>query len=67
MNLKLRNLENAIIGLINEAELPIEISRLVLSEIYGKVEKQATETILEEMKEKPEPIVEEGEYNAEST
>lgn len=67
MNLKIRNLENAIIGLINDSELPIEVSRLVLSEVYNKVDKIAYDTIVAEMSEKPETIVEEGEYHAEST
>lgn len=65
MNQTIRNLENQIIGLINEAGLPIEVCRLVLSEVYGKVEKEANNAILAEM-EKPEPITEEGSH-AEST
>ena len=66
MNLKIRNLENAIIGLINEAELPVEVCRLVVSEVYSKLDKQASEVILTEMK--PEPIEEKGELkDAEST
>ena len=64
MNLTIRNLENQIIELINNAGLPIEVNRLVLSEVYGKVDKEATKVILEEMNQ---PVTEEGELDAEST
>ena len=64
MNLTIRNLENQIIELINNAGLPIEVCRLVLSEVYGKVDKEATNIILEEMNQ---PVTEEGELDAEST
>lgn len=66
MNLKIRNLENTIIGLINDSELPVEVCRLVVSEVYNKLDKQASEVILQEMK--PEPIEEKGDLeDAEGT
>lgn len=63
-NQTIRNLENKIIELINDAKLPLEVCRLVLSEVYCKVEKEATKVILEEMNQ---PVTEEGELDAEST
>lgn len=66
MNQKIRNLENTIIGLINESELPVEVCRLVVSEVYNKLDKQASEVILQEMKS--EPIEEKGDLeDAEGT
>ena len=66
MNQKIRNLENTIIGLINNSELPVEVCRLVVSEIYNKLDRSASEVILSEMK--PEPIEEKGDLeDAEGT
>lgn len=48
MNFKIRMMRDSIVKLINEAELPIEVIRLVLIEIMAEVDKQAEKQILEE-------------------
>lgn len=48
MNFKIRMLRDAIIKTINEAELPIEVIRLVLIEIMAEVDKQANAQVLTE-------------------
>lgn len=48
MNKKIRALRDGIIALINDANIPIEIVRLVLTEILVEVEKQSQKAIQEE-------------------
>ena len=48
MNLKIRLLEDSILNLINESDLPIEIKRLVVSDIFNLVVKQADKEVKEE-------------------
>lgn len=48
MNLKIRLLEDSILNLINESNLPIEIKRLVVSDIFNLVVKQADKEVKEE-------------------
>lgn len=62
MNLQTRKLEDDIISTLNASNLPIEVKRLIIGNIYHLVEKQADKAILEEMK----PITEYGENYAES-
>lgn len=48
MNFKIRMMRDSIVKLINEAELPIEVIRLVLIEIMAEVDKQANAQVLTE-------------------
>lgn len=54
MNFKIRMMRDSIIKLINEAELPIEVIRLVLIEILAEVDKQSQTQILKEANEEKE-------------
>ena len=50
-NLAIRQLEDAIINTLNEINLPIEVKRLVLSDIYNKVIKESDKQITKEVAE----------------
>lgn len=45
MNLKIRLFKQAIVNFIEGSDLPIEVQRLILGEIYSEVEKQSNATI----------------------
>ena len=49
LNLKIRNLEDTIIDAINASDLPIEVKRLVVSEVLNLVIKQADKEVIQEM------------------
>ena len=49
LNLKIRNLEDTIIDGINASDLPIEVKRLVVSEVLNLVIKQADKEVIQEM------------------
>lgn len=50
-NLAIRQLEDAIINTLNEINLPIEVKRLVLSDVYNKVVKESDKQIAKEVAE----------------
>lgn len=62
MNLKTRQLYNNLIQTLNGSDLPIEVKRLIVGNIYHQIENEADRAILDEMK----PITEYGENYAES-
>ncbi len=49
MNFKIRLFEDTILNLINETDLPMEIKRLVISDIFNLVVKQADKEVKEEL------------------
>lgn len=49
MNLKIRKLEDDIIALLNESDVPIEGKRLILDSVMRLVKDEADRQILEEM------------------
>lgn len=70
MNSKIRQLEDKLIAVLNESEIPIEAKRLVVGNIYHLTEKEADKAILKEQYEEKmqnTPIEEKGERDAEST
>lgn len=62
INTKIRQLEDSIIQLLNESDVPIEAKRFVLLHLTHLVEKEADKAILNESR----PITEYGENYAES-
>lgn len=62
MNLKIRLFKQAIVNFIEGSDLPIEVQRLILGEIYNEVEKQSNETISIELANESEG----GECDAEN-
>ena len=50
MNTKMRALEDDIISLLNGSDVPIEAKRLIVSEVYGLLTKEADKTIAHEIK-----------------
>lgn len=50
MDYEIRQLSNQLIDLINSKQLPIEVKRLVLAEIYSKVSAEANKQIIEQQK-----------------
>lgn len=65
MNLKIRRLEEDIVAILNDSDIPIEAKRLVLQNILDVVENNANEIIKQELSQ---PITEYGEMkDAEST
>jgi len=67
MNLKIRQLEDNIVYLLNSSEVDMEVKRLILTDVLSMVEKQANKLILQES-QLSEPITEMGEMkDAEST
>lgn len=70
MNSKIRQLEDDLINVLNSSDIPIEVKRLVVGNIYHLTEKEADKAILKEKYEESmqnSSIEEKGEYNAEST
>lgn len=51
MNLIIRQLKLTIIELLKSSDLPVEVKRLILSEISAEIGKQADEEIIKESKE----------------
>lgn len=49
INLEIRNLKTNIIHLLNKSELPIEVKRLVMSEIYRELYETAEQVIRGEL------------------
>lgn len=49
MNLKIRHLEDNILNMINESDLPIEVKRLVLSDVFNLVLKQSDKEVAAEI------------------
>ena len=62
MNREIRQLEEDLVAVLNASDLPAEVKRLVVGNIYCLVEKKADEAIVEENR----PITEYGESYAES-
>lgn len=54
MNLKIREFKVTLENYINNMDLPPEIKRMVLKEIYESVERVANEAIAAEIKERDE-------------
>lgn len=54
MDKDIRELKLKIIAVLNESELPIEVKRLVLAEIYREVESLAEQVISQQIKEEKE-------------
>ncbi len=49
MNVKIRHFEDSILNLINASDLPMEVKRLVITDIYNLVLKQADKEVLNEL------------------
>ena len=49
MNLKIRTLEDGIIELVNNSDLPTEVKRLILSDVLNLVIKQADKEVIAEV------------------
>lgn len=49
MNLKIKEFKIALSNYINEMDLPEEVKRMVLKEIYDEIEKKANDAILLEL------------------
>ena len=70
MNSKIRQLEDDLVNILNASDLPIEVKRLVVGNVYHATEKTADNAILKEKYEETmqnTPIEEKGERNAKST
>jgi hypothetical protein len=65
MNLKIRKLEEDLISVLNNSDIPIEAKRLVVQNILNAIENKADKIIMQELSQ---PITEYGEMkDAEST
>ena len=49
MNMKIRTLEDAVIELINGSDLPMEVKRLILSDVLSLVIRQADKEFINEV------------------
>ena len=70
MNSKIRQLEDDLVNILNASDVPIEVKRLVVGNVYHATEKAADNAILKEKYEETmqnAPIEEKVERNAEST
>ena len=68
MNKEIRQLEDYLIQTLNNSPVPIEAKRYVLLNVLHLVQKEADQAILDELTQKTQTIVEEGEVDhAEST
>lgn len=61
MNLKIREFKVSIETYINETDLPPEVKRIVLKEIYDGIDREANLAISEELKEREATGKEDGE------
>lgn len=52
MNLKIREFKLSLVAYINETDIPEEIKRMVLKEIYEDIEKAADEMVVQEFNER---------------
>lgn len=62
MNLKIRMFEQSLVNLINQTDLPIEVKRITMENIFQKVCKEADRITNNELNEK---LKEKGEENGE--
>lgn len=51
-NREIRELEDNIIALLNASDVPIEVKRLIVSNVYNLVTKEADKTIVAESQQK---------------
>lgn len=49
MNRQIRQLEDDLISTLNGSDLPIEVKRIIVGNIYHLIEKQADKAILDEI------------------
>lgn len=49
MNMKIKTLESAIIELINDSDLPMEVKRLILSDVLNLVIRQVDKELINEV------------------
>lgn len=49
MNRQIRQLEDDLISVLNGSDLPIEVKRIIVGNIYHLIEKQADKAILDEI------------------
>lgn len=49
MNVKIRQFEDGILNMINESDLPIEVKRLVVADIFNLVLKQSDKEVANEI------------------
>ena len=54
LNLKIRNLEDAIIDAINASDLPIEVKRLIASDVLNLILRQADKEVINEVSQNAE-------------
>ena len=50
MNTKIRRLEDQIVALLNESDVPIEAKRLIVAEVHGLLTKESDKIIAFEIK-----------------
>ena len=49
MNFKIRQFEDSILNMINESDLPMEVKRLVIADIFNLVIKQSDKEVAAEI------------------
>lgn len=54
LNLKIRNLEDTIIDAINASNLPIEVKRLIVSDVLNLILRQADKEVINEVSQNAE-------------
>lgn len=54
LNLKIRNLEDTIIDAINVSDLPIEVKRLIVSDVLNLILRQADKEVINEVSQNAE-------------
>ena len=59
MNAEIRRFEDSILNLINESDLPIEVKRLVIADIFNLVVKQSDKEVIAELSAQTEENINE--------
>ena len=54
LNLKIRNLEDMIIDAVNASDLPIEVKRLIVSDVLNLILRQADKEVINEVSQNAE-------------
>lgn len=54
LNLKIRNLEDTIIDAVNASDLPIEVKRLIVSDVLNLILRQADKEVINEVSQNAE-------------
>lgn len=63
MNIEIRSFQDDITNYINQSQIPLEVKRLVIRDIYIQLERMCNDVILQERLMKEQENLQEGQNN----